>query len=227
MNVVVTLDPIWEEKYSQGHAERYPWDIVVSFVFRNYPRHKERHEIKILEIGCGTGSNLWFAAREGFQVSGIDGSFSAIEYAKKRFEEEGLTGDLRVGDFTQLPFESDSFDLVIDRGAIVCCGLSAGQTAVAEVRRVLQVGGKFLCNPYSDRHSSYVSGKQGADGLRVEISDGTLTGVGQICFYGRQNVETLFAEGWNILSLQHLEWTEQSQPKYTVHAEWRVIAKKN
>jgi hypothetical protein len=54
-----------------------------------------------------------------------------------------------------------------------------------------------------------------------------LTGVGQICFYGRQNVETLFAEGWNILSLQHLEWTEQSQPKYTVHAEWRVIAKKN
>lgn len=226
MNAVVTLDPIWEEKYSQGHAERYPWDIVVSFLFRNYPRHKERHEIKILEIGCGTGSNLWFAAREGFQVSGIDGSVSAIEYAKKRFEKEELTGDLRVGDFTQLPFESNSFDLVIDRGAITCCGLSGGQKAVAEVWRVLVVGGKFLCNPYSDRHSSYVSGKHGADGLTVEISDGTLTGVGQICFYGRRDVETLFAEGWNILSLQHLEWTEQSQPKYTVHAEWRVIAKK-
>ena len=97
---------------------------------------------------------------------------------------------------------------------------------MAEVWRVLQVGGKFLCNPYSDRHSSYVSGKQGADGLRVEISDGTLTGVGQLCFYGRREVEALFAEGWNILSLQHLEWTEQSQPKYTVHAEWRAIGEK-
>ena len=226
MNETQEFDAIWENLYSQGHSQRYPWDAVVSFVFRNYPKHKSRQEVKILEVGCGSGGNLWFAAREGFSVSGIDSSPSAIAYAQNRFNEDNLTGDFQIGSFSQLPFKDDFFDLVIDRGAITCCGFSVANQAVSEIRRVLQIEGKFFCNPYSDRHSSYVSGKHGADGLIVEISDGTLTGVGQICFYGRRDVETLFAEGWNILSLQHLEWTEQSQPKYTVHAEWRVIAKK-
>jgi len=39
--------------------------------------------------GLRTGANLWFAAREGFQV-GIDGSAAAIAYARKRFEDEGI-----------------------------------------------------------------------------------------------------------------------------------------
>lgn len=227
MSAVQTFDPIWEEKYSQGQAERYPWDMVVSFVYRNYPRHKPRHEVRILEIGCGTGSNLWFAAREGFQVAGIDGSSSAINFAQKRFEEDGLIGDLQVGDFTELPFESNFFDLAIDRGSLTCCGFSAAQQAVAEVRRVLQEGGKFLCNPYSDRHSSYVSGQPGTDGLILNISAGTLVGVGQICFYGRREVESLFGRGWKILCLQHLEMVEQVDLQYTVHADWRVLCEKS
>jgi hypothetical protein len=83
---------------------------------------------------------------------------------------------------------------------------------VNEVRRVLQVGGKFLCNPYSDRHRSYVSGSSGPDV--------------QICFYGQREVNTLFVRGWNLLSVQHVEMVEERQPQYTVHAEWRVIVEK-
>ncbi|WP_424096605.1 class I SAM-dependent methyltransferase [Moorena producens] len=221
-----TFDPIWEAKYSAGQKNLYPWDMVVSFVFRNYPRNKPRNEVKILEIGCGTGSNLWFAAREGFNVSGIDGSSSAITSAQDRFTTEGLTGDLRVGDFTQLPFESNSFDLVFDRGSLTCCGFTAGQQAVAEVKRVLLPGGKFLCNPYSDSHSSYVSGQEGNDGLRTNITSGTLIDVGGICFYGRRQLDNLFKVGWKVLSMNHLELVEQIQPQYTVHAEWRIIAEK-
>jgi SAM-dependent methyltransferase len=223
-----TFDLIWEDAiYGQGQKiSRYPFDIVVTFVYRNYPRHKPRHDVRILEVGCGSGNNLWFAAREGFRVAGIDGSPSAIAYAQKRFAEESLTGDLRVGDFTQLPFESNAFDLVIDRGSITCCGLSAAKKAVDEVRRVLEKGGKFLCNPYSDHHSSNVSGHPGPDGVTLDIADGTLVGVGQICFYGRREVEGLFEQGWKLLSVQHLEIFEASQPQYLVHAEWRVIAEK-
>lgn len=220
------FDPVWEEKYNRGHTERYPWDVVVSFIFRNYPSHKARAQVKILEIGCGTGNNLWFAAREGFQVTGIDGSSSAITLAKQRFSEEGLQGNFYVGDFTELPFDNDSFDLVFDRGSLTCCGISSAQKAVNDVKRVLHKDGRFLCNPYSDHHSSYVSGRQGADAVTVEITDGTLIGAGQICFYGRRDVENLFSHGWKLLSFQHLELCEQVQPNYIVHAEWRVIAKK-
>jgi SAM-dependent methyltransferase len=222
-----SFDPIWQDSiYGQGQQlNRYPFDIVVSFIYRHYPRDKSRSDVKILEVGCGAGNNLWFAAREGFQVAGIDGSPNAITYAKRRFAEEGLTGDFRVGDFTQLPFDSDCYDLVIDRGSITCCGFLAGKKAVAEVRRVLKLGGKFLCNPYSDRHSSYVSGQLGPDGVTVSISTG-LVGVGQVCFYGRRDVDDLLAQYWNILSVRHLALVEQKHSQYTIHAEWRVVAEK-
>ncbi|MDZ8221580.1 MULTISPECIES: class I SAM-dependent methyltransferase [unclassified Nostoc] len=226
MSETLTFDPIWEEKYSQGHSQRYPWDAIVSFVFRHYPYYKPRHELRILEVGCGTASNLWFTARKGFSVSGIDASPSAIRYAQKRFSEDNLIGDFRTGGFNQLPFKNNYFDLVIDRAAITCCGFSVVQQTVAEIRRVLQAGGKFYFNPYSDRHSSYASGRLGSDGLTLDISAGTLVGVGQICLYGRREIDALFTQDWQLLSIQHLEIIEQVQPQYTAHSEWRAIAQK-
>src|SRR3954451_16714670 len=94
-----SFDTSWEERYQRGAAlVRYPYDFVVQFVNR-YPPDKPREETLVLEVGCGAGNNLWFAAREGFQVAGIDGSAAAIAYARRRFEQDGLTGDLLVGDF--------------------------------------------------------------------------------------------------------------------------------
>jgi len=220
-----TFDPIWEQKYSSGHMERYPWDSVVSFVFKNLPKDKPRSAIHLLEVGCGTGSNLWFAAREGLSVAGVDGSESAINAAKLRFKEEDLKGDFRVADFTSLPFEDDYFDLIIDRGALVCCGFSMGKLAISEIHRVMKKGARFLFNPYSDRHSSYSAGLLGPDGLVLDIAQGTMVGVGQICFYGRQQVESALKD-FNIISLQHIECTEILDPGWMVHAEWRAVVEK-
>ena len=220
-----TYDPTWDSIYQGGHTVRYPWDAVVSFVFRNAPRDRPRECVRILEVGCGSASNLWFAAREGFSVAGIDGSPDAIMQAQRRFAAEGLRGDLRVGDFTCLDgFADASFDLVIDRGSLVCTGRSAAARAVEEVNRVLKTGGRFFFNPYSDRHTSASAGCAGADGLRIDIDRGTLVGVGQLCFYDRGGIEVLLADGWRISSLQHLELVELFDD--SVHAEWRVNAQK-
>jgi SAM-dependent methyltransferase len=222
-----TLDPVWEQRYHAGHVERYPWDIVVTFVFRNAPRDRPRKDVRILEVGCGTGSNLWFAAREGFAVAGIDGSASAIAVAKARFAEEGLAGELVVGDFTEpLPFASGQFDLAFDRGAIVCVGYSAAQRTIAEVHRVLAPGGKFLFNPYSKAHTSYQHAVPRQDGLFDNVSAGTLTGVGQLCFYDEAMVRGLLTSGWFIESLIHTEHRDLAAANPNIHAEWRVIARK-
>lgn len=222
------LDAVWEKAiYGKGQQlNRYPFDAVVSFVFRNHPQNKPRSEVKILEIGCGAGNNLWFAAREGFAVAGIDGSPSVIDYARNRFAQDGLSGDLRIGELVQLPFDKESFDLVIDRAALTHSDFSAAEKTVAEVRRVLLPEGKFFFNPYSDRHSSYSSGHTGSDGLRVDISGGPLAGTGPVSFYGKRDVIVLFAQGWRLLSLQHVEILEEVQPQYLSHAEWRVTAQK-
>jgi SAM-dependent methyltransferase len=222
-----SFNEIWEDIYHEGRQlNRYPFDQIVSFVYRNLPRDKPRGEVSILEVGCGAGNNLWFAAREGFRVFGIDGSASAIDYARKRFAEEALEGDLRVGDFTALPWDDESCDLAFDRGALTNCGLSMGQKAVREVRRVLHLGGKFYFNPYSVMHSSHVAGRPGPDGVTQDIRGGGLEGMGSICFYTRRDVENALAEGWRILSMVHVERTDVLRPQYAVTAEWRVISEK-
>lgn len=218
------FDPIWEAKYAAGLRVRYPWDAVVSFVYNHSPAGLPPSQIRVLEVGCGTASNLWFAAREGYSVSGVDASPSAIEAARKRFARDRLEGGFSVAEFTRLPFPDNHFHLAIDRAAITCSGFSAGAKAIAEVRRVLAPGGRFFFNPYSDGHSSRASGRRGPDGLWHDISEGTLRDVGPICFYGREDVELSFSAGWRILSMQHLVITELIGDANSVHSEWRVVA---
>ena len=108
----------------------------------------------MLEVGCGAGNNLWFAAREGFQVKGIDASEVAVELATSRLREDGLDGDIRLGDATNLPFPDASIDLAIDRAAITHMPKGSVNQVVSEVYRGLKPGGKFHFNPFGDRCSS-------------------------------------------------------------------------
>lgn len=221
------FDPIWEQIYRDGQNNRYPWDAVVSFVCRNRPQDKAITETDVLEIGCGTASNLWFAAREGFQVAGIDASETAIETALSRFRQDGLAGDLRIGNFMALPFADNSFDLAIDRAGLTCVGNSIARRAINEVQRVLRPGGLFFCNVYSDRHSSHSSGMAGPDAVTLDIAAGSLVGVGQVCFYSEQSIRTQFpVTDWSVKALDHVSICETLSGNKMEHAEWRLIAQK-
>lgn len=217
----------WEDEvYSQGrHLNRYPFDVVVSFLFRHYPREKPRSQTRILEVGCGAGNNLWFAAREGFSVFGLDASPSAIGYARDRFAAEGLVAGLCVGDFTALPYPDNFFDLVIDRASITCCGLTDARRSMAEVRRVLAPGGVFLHNAYSEAHFSRTQGRPGPDGVVLDIAHGTLAGLRRIRFASQAEVRGLFDRGWTVENIQHLHLSDLDEAVGD-HCEWRVVARK-
>lgn len=220
-------DPFWEsEIYSRGlHFNLYPFDAVVSFLFR-WTRGRVRDETNVLEIGCGAGNNLWFAAREGFRVAGIDGSESAIDFAKRRFAQDKLNGDLRIGTFLDLPWQNETFDIGIDRASLVCVGHEAQRVAIIQMHRVLRSGGVFFFNGYSDEHTSAKSGEVLGDGRVAKIRAGKLAGVGALSFNSRSQIDALFAEGWEIKNVEQLILLDHSSQRIETHAEWRVVARK-
>ena len=221
-----SIDPVWEEKYSKGHQQRYPWDCVVSFVFRNVPKGREFSSIKVLEVGCGTGSNLWFAAREGMQVAGIDGSASAITNARKRFSAENLEGDFHVGCFSVLPFEAATFDIVIDRGALTCAGKEGFVNGFREIERVVKPGGRFFCRTPSDMHSSCWVGERSEYGTLDEISFGELMGAGRLFFISRNEVVELFSKNWNLRELKRVESQDMLSKRPDLVSEWQIVAER-
>lgn len=136
----------WEtDVYAKGRQiNRWPFtDLVADVMQHTYGR--DRTELSVLEIGCGTGNNIWFLLDCGFTVAGMDISPTAIDVARRRIGELGFgPPDLRVGSVTELPWGAETFDIVIDRGTL--SQLLTGEVAatIGEVSRVLKPGGEFL-----------------------------------------------------------------------------------
>lgn len=219
------LQKIWDEKYSAGDSlNRYPWDKIVSFVCRYHNREKPRNETRILELGFGSGCNLWFCAREGFDCYGVEGSAIAVEHAKSWFKHDGLKADLRIGDFSPLDFESDYFDIAFDRCSLTCVNFDNCLSSFKEVYRVLKKGGYFFFNPYGSEHTSCKEGKIEETGL-TRITSGSLVGVGDLKFYDRNEIESLVKEaGFQIKYIKHTEEIEILSNQN--HSEWQVVLKK-
>lgn len=104
------------------------------------------HGKKLLEIGCGLGTDLLQFARGGAFVTGIDLTPRSIDLVKHRFELYGLPVDALVADAEHLPFPSDSFDVVYSFG--VLHHTPNTQQAINEVNRVLKPGGAMIIMLY-------------------------------------------------------------------------------
>ena len=96
---------------------------------------------EVLEIAVGTGRNLRHYPT-GVQLTGIEFSPAMLEIARRQATELGREIDLRVGDAQALEFSDNSFDTVVCTLAL--CTIPGDRAAVAEVKRVLRPGGRFL-----------------------------------------------------------------------------------
>ena len=102
--------------------------------------------LRVLEIGCGLGTDGVRFAKAGADYTGVDLTDAAIELARKRFELSGLRGELRVSDAENLDFADESFDLVYSHGVLHHTPDIA--RAVSEIHRVLKPGGRAIVMLY-------------------------------------------------------------------------------
>ena len=102
---------------------------------------------RVLEVGCGAGTDLARFAKGGALVSGVDLSSSAIALARRNFEQQGLTADLREADGEHLPFDDGTFDLVYAHGVVQYT--ANPRALIDECRRVLTPGGEAVFQVYN------------------------------------------------------------------------------
>src|SRR5262245_25529918 len=68
---------------------------------------------KVLDLGCGTGENTLFLAGKGLEVTGLDRVPAAIEQAKAKAQERGLSATFVVGDALNLAKLRKTYDTVL------------------------------------------------------------------------------------------------------------------
>ena len=148
---------LWEELYSSGNDDAFmkcPYGIVTNIIkqYVQENNHKNVRDMNILELGCGSGANLYYAASIGMNVYGIDISPTAIEHAKKEFNSKNFIGGgkFRVSTFAPLEYDKDFFDIVIDRGGLVCADRNLLTNAIDEICRVIKKDGMVLFTPNSE-----------------------------------------------------------------------------
>ena len=97
-------------------------------------------ESRILDVGCGKGFMLYDFAQliPEIMVAGIDISEYAIANAK-----EEVKPFVKVGDARELPFENNSFDLVISITTVHNLEREGCKKSLQELERVSS-GGKFI-----------------------------------------------------------------------------------
>ena len=130
------------EFFDRVEAHRYEkeWHIPVAAQFAS------TRGLKVLEIGCGVGTDGLQFARGGATYTGVDLTEAAVDLARKNFESAGVPGEFRVADAENLDFADGSFDVAYSHGVLHHTPDIAA--AVREVHRVLKPGGRAIVMLY-------------------------------------------------------------------------------
>ena len=112
---------------------------------------------KALDIGCGLGTSLVFLREQyGLEVYGIDTAPAAVERSAKIIG----AGNVLCADACTLPFETESFELVLMECVLTL--IADAQQALQEALRVLKPGGVLVISGLSATESEGI-----CDGGRI------------------------------------------------------------
>ena len=132
------------------HSNQYGIDLL--FRLSN-PRQTDT----VLDVACGTGIVACEYAKLVNHVTGIDLTPAMIEQAKILQKEKELDNiDWRIGDVSVLPFDDDSFSIVVTRYSFH--HMTDPKVVLEEMKRVCKPGGKILIadvTPDSDKKNAY------------------------------------------------------------------------
>lgn len=173
--------------YSENKQGWFPW------IFSQLPYTSG---MKILELGCGSGS-LWkenlASVPADVDILLSDISEGMIRDIRRSLSNEMPQASFRAFDCCAVPFPENSFDLVIANHLLFYC--ERPETAIREAARVLREDGTYICSTYSKAHMQEITMLVQEFDPRIVLSADRLYEK-----FGLENGEHLLAE-----SFSHIE----------------------
>jgi ubiquinone/menaquinone biosynthesis C-methylase UbiE len=123
--------------------------------------------LRVLEIGCGCGSEAERFARAGACYTAVDLTKAAVSITQTRFQLTGLKGNFIQGDAECLPFADESFDLVYSHG--VLHHTPDTPRTIREIYRVLAPGGRAVIMLYYRNSFNYHVNMRVVRRLRAQL----------------------------------------------------------
>jgi SAM-dependent methyltransferase len=128
---------------------------------------------RVLDAGCGTGEHSLMAAAMGLETTGIDGSPTAIEVARRKAEERGLTVRFLLADALDLGSLGEVFDTVIDSGLFHVFDDDDRARYVESLAAATAPGGRVYVLCFSDRFPpGFGPRRVSQDEIRASFSQG-------------------------------------------------------
>lgn len=221
----MAFNQVWDDVFKTRPWGKYPGEDIIRFVARNFYKSSDRGDIRILEVGSGTGANLWYIAREGFQAYGIEGSETGKELTVQRLDEEvpGWKGEIIQGDIINLPYSDNFFDAVIDVEACSCNSFEDTSVIYSEMARVLKSDGMFYSKCFSKGCEGDGIGEN--IGYNYYIPDsGSMSGIGPVRFTSKNDISNLLPDNLELSDLDQI--VLRGNLTDTPILEWLITARK-
>ena len=133
----------FEKRYIEGNL---PWDVKRrDFNLSGLVEDGTISAGKVLELGCGTGDNAIWLAKNGFSVTACDYSKTAIDMARQKAKEENVLIEFYQLDFLKDRIPGEPYNFVFDRGCFHGFDLEEDRKTYAKnVASVLDEEGHWL-----------------------------------------------------------------------------------